>query len=85
MVDFLIHVIQFLAVPFCSIFAWGFLGLVAWSLWSAARSGVSEAKRLHQIPCSSCSFCTGDYRLKCTVHPFEALTELAINCPDYKP
>jgi len=84
MVEFFIQVIQVLAVPFCCIFAWAFLGLSVWSLLGIAQAGIAEAKHLHQIPCSSCSFCTGDYRLKCTVHPFEALTELAINCPDYK-
>ena len=48
------------------------------------KSGISYVKRLHQIPCSRCVFFTGDYRLKCTVHPYSALTELAINCSDYE-
>ncbi|MGK7918653.1 MAG: hypothetical protein AB4080_01410 [Trichodesmium sp.] len=48
------------------------------------KSGINYVKRLHQIPCSRCTFFTGDYRLKCTVHPYSALTETAINCSDYE-
>ena len=46
--------------------------------------GVAKLKRLHQIPCSNCAFFTGDYRLKCPVHPHEALSEEAIGCFDYE-
>ncbi|NEN90769.1 MAG: hypothetical protein F6K48_18375 [Okeania sp. SIO3H1] len=49
------------------------------------QQGISYVKRLHQIPCSRCTFFTGDYRLKCTVHPYNALTETALNCSDYEP
>ena len=51
----------------------------------AVRDGVARLKRLHQIPCSRCAFFTGDYRLKCTVHPCKALSESAIDCLDYEP
>lgn len=85
MVHLLIQTMQFLAVPFCCLCAWAFMGLCAWSLLGSARTGIAQVKQLHQIPCSSCTFCTGDYRLKCTVRPAEALSELAIDCPDYEP
>lgn len=49
------------------------------------QQGITYVKRLHQIPCSRCTFFTGDYRLKCTVHPYNALTETALNCIDYEP
>jgi hypothetical protein len=42
-------------------------------------------KRLHQIPCDRCIFFTGEYNLKCTVHPYKALNEDAIGCSDYVP
>ena len=54
------------------------------NLYVTFHSGINYVKRLHQIPCSRCTFFTGDYRLKCTVHPYSALTETAINCGDYE-
>nr|WP_072040827.1 hypothetical protein [Tolypothrix bouteillei] len=54
-----------------------------WSMWRAAGIGFATIKRLHQIQCSNCRFFTGDYRLKCTIHPIFALTEEAINCSDF--
>lgn len=50
----------------------------------AVKDGLDRLKRLHQIPCSRCAFFTGDYRLKCTVHPCKALSEEAIDCLDYE-
>jgi hypothetical protein len=41
-------------------------------------------KRLHQIPCDRCAFYTGEHNLKCTVHPYKAFREEAIECVDYK-
>jgi hypothetical protein len=60
------------------------LGSFLWALWSALREGWSNLRKLHQIPCSRCAFFTGDYHLKCTVHPCKALSEEAINCLDYE-
>ncbi len=54
------------------------------NLYLRFQLGINYVKRLHQIPCSRCTFFTGDYRLKCTVHPYSALTETAINCSDYE-
>lgn len=48
------------------------------------RDGIKQVKQAHTIPCSRCVFFTGDYVLKCTVHPSEALTEQAIHCPDFE-
>jgi hypothetical protein len=42
-----------------------------------------QLKKLHQIPCDRCVFFTGEYNLKCTVHPYKALNEDAIGCSDY--
>lgn len=60
----------------------GFMFLV-WRGLHTLRQGASYVRRLHQIPCSQCAYFTGDYRLKCTVHPISALTEEAIDCMDY--
>nr|WP_293135179.1 hypothetical protein [Okeania sp. SIO3I5] len=56
-----------------------------WNFYVTFKSGINYVKRLHQIPCSRCTFFTDDYRLKCTVHPYSALTETALNCSDYEP
>jgi hypothetical protein len=57
--------------------------LVLWTIWSATQEAVKTGKRLHQIPCANCQYFTGNYHLKCTLHPKAALTEEAINCLDY--
>jgi len=55
-----------------------------WSLGKNIYKGLMYVRRLHQIPCSRCSFFTGEYNLKCTVHPDRALNEEAIDCSDYE-
>jgi hypothetical protein len=80
-----IHAIEPLLVPICFISAWGLVFMLGWSLWSAFNDGVSQAKRMHQIPCAGCVFFTNDHRLKCPVQPKVALTEEAIDCIDYRP
>ncbi|MEA5464750.1 hypothetical protein [Leptothoe sp. PORK10 BA2] len=54
-----------------------------WRVFHTLQQGANYVRRLHQIPCSQCAYFTGDYRLKCTVNPFSALTEEAIGCVDY--
>lgn len=65
------------------IFAWTFVGLVGWSIWLSVQEMLNKAKRFHQIPCANCQFFSHNYCLKCSVHPDRALTEAAIDCPDY--
>ncbi|AHB89402.1 hypothetical protein NK55_10815 [Thermosynechococcus sp. NK55a] len=70
-------------VPICFCFAWLLLAILAWDLWQLTQEGLAIARRLHQIPCARCRFFSGDYRLKCSLHPDWAATEAAIQCPDY--
>jgi hypothetical protein len=65
--------------------AWTVFLLVIWNIWRIAKDAVQIAKQMHQIPCADCQFFTGNYYLKCPVHPKTALTEEAICCPDYYP
>ena len=67
------------------ILIWSILFFLVWSSCSAVNNGIETVKRLHQIPCSNCKFFTGNYQLKCPVHPKMALSEDAINCLDYDP
>lgn len=63
---------------------WLLLVGLFWAMGTAYQDGIQRLKRLHQIPCHRCAFFTGEYHLKCTVHPFKALTEDAIDCLDYE-
>ena len=69
---------------FYSLSALGLIAGFAWSLQLALREGIVNLKRLHSIPCSNCVYFTGDYHLKCTVHPKAALTEDALKCSDFE-
>jgi hypothetical protein len=71
--------------PVCFAVAWLFMFLLGRSLWLALRDAVNHAGTMHKIPCAKCQFFTGNYQLKCTVHPSIALSEAAIDCPDYRP
>lgn len=63
------------------------VGLISFitAICVAVHDGMRRLQRLHQVPCSRCTFFTGDYRLKCTVHPCKALSEEAIGCLDFEP
>jgi hypothetical protein len=62
------------------------LGAIAFgrSLWRSLSTDWHYVKKLHQIPCHRCVFFTGDYHLKCPVHPYKALNEEAIDCMDFR-
>ncbi|MEM9004762.1 MAG: hypothetical protein AAGE59_14720 [Cyanobacteria bacterium P01_F01_bin.86] len=78
-----IQFIQPFLVPICFVVAWAVFAMGIWSLWTAIRDSVKRAHRMHQIPCSQCQYFSGNYLLKCPVHPGEALSEEAIGCPDF--
>jgi len=68
----------------CPIAIW----LVLLFFFTALFLAIAEAwvllRKVHRIPCSRCVFCTGDYRLKCAVHPARAFSEEAIDCRDFE-
>ena len=68
----------------CPIAIW----LVLLFFFTALFLAIAEAwvllRKVHRIPCSRCVFCTGDYRLKCAVHPMRAFSEEAIDCRDFE-
>jgi hypothetical protein len=41
-------------------------------------------KRSHQIPCRNCRYFSGNFYLRCAVHPSNVLTEKAVDCADYR-
>lgn len=81
----LLQILQPLFVPICFVLAWLLVGAVVWTVVSALRAAIHNAKTLHSIPCANCQFFTNTHYLKCPVHPSEALSQEAINCPDYQP
>ena len=82
--SFFIHWIQPFLIPLCFVVAWGLIILIFLNIWTAAKDTVKTAKTMHQIPCHNCQFFTNNYRLKCTINPYIAHTEEAINCKDYQ-
>lgn len=64
--------------------AWSLFLLGLWQVISATRETVQRSQAMHQIPCADCQFFTNDHRLKCPVHPHEALTPEAVNCRDFE-
>jgi hypothetical protein len=86
LLKFLAHLIIWFRpflVPICFVVAWSLVLMLVWRVFAATRDAVNQAKHMHQIPCPDCQFFTGDYNLKCPVHPMSALSEDAIDCPDY--
>ncbi|MDB9313979.1 hypothetical protein PN462_12775 [Spirulina sp. CS-785/01] len=82
---YLLQVHQLIPAPFLSLVVWLSLPLLFWNLGQMLQNGLAYFKRLHQIPCNNCTFFTGDYYLKCTIHPYTACSEQAINCRDFEP
>ncbi|TVP66220.1 MAG: hypothetical protein EA342_12350 [Leptolyngbya sp. LCM1.Bin17] len=62
---------------------WTVLALFIWTGYLILRDTIRYSVGLHKIPCSRCKFFTGNYRLKCTIHPSLAMSEAAINCADF--
>ncbi len=79
-----IRAIQPFLVPVCFVIAWMTLLFGLWSVWSALWDGFRRAQQMHQIPCSDCQYFSGNYLLKCPLHPKEALSEDAIGCRDFE-
>jgi hypothetical protein len=80
----LLQGLQPLLKPLCFVVAWGVLGLGGWSVWSAVRDSIARAQQMHRVPCAGCRYFSGDYHLKCPIHPRTALSEAAIDCPDFE-
>jgi len=64
--------------------AWGIIALGLWQVIAAGRETVRRSAMMHEIPCADCQFFTNDHRLKCPVHPHEALTPEAVGCRDFE-
>jgi len=81
----IMQVLELISVPISSLIACSSVVLFLVTIFITARDGISYVKRIHQIPCPDCQFFTGDYQLKCALHPNSALSEEAIGCADFCP
>lgn len=54
------------------------------AIFRAIEEATVRLKQLHQVPCDRCLYFTGCHQLKCTVNPYQAFTEEAIFCRDFK-
>ncbi len=83
LLDHLSRLVQPVLIPVCFAMAWLIVVMTVGTIFGAIASTVTQAKQMHQIPCTGCQFFTNDHRLKCPVQPRIALTEEAIGCRDY--
>lgn len=65
--------------------SWVLILLTIWSLISAVRDALRQARRMHAIPCPRCRFFSNNTHLKCCVHPHVVMTESACGCRDFEP
>ncbi|MBL1210902.1 hypothetical protein [Geminocystis sp. GBBB08] len=70
--------------PIFFLIAWVFLGLLLSTLITSLKDIKKRGEIMHKIPCSQCQYFTNNYRLKCTLQPLIANTELAIDCSDFR-
>ncbi len=82
--DSIVSALQPFVGPVSLVVAWSVVILALWNTAAAAADTFSRAKRMHQIPCAYCKYFTDNPHLKCPVHPKIAMSEKAINCPDYE-
>ncbi len=66
-----------------AVFAWSALAFGLVQVWRMFTVGTAQARRMHQIPCAGCQYFSGDYTLKCALHPSQAGTFDAIGCRDF--
>lgn len=79
----IMQVLELVSVPVFSLIACSSAVLFLAAISINARDGMRYVQRMHQIPCPDCQFFTGDYQLKCALHPNSALSEGAIGCSDF--
>jgi hypothetical protein len=70
-------------LPFGLMTFWLLLMLKFSDTLNIASNKIKTLKILTKLPCRNCQYFTNNHFLKCAVRPSTALTEEAMNCPDY--
>ncbi|MFB2921514.1 hypothetical protein [Aerosakkonema funiforme] len=74
------------SLPLALIVSCAVVFLMMYKKWTLGRHEIPfSVKRSQHIPCRNCQYFSGNYHLKCAVHPETALTEEAKDCSDYLP
>ncbi|WP_204106139.1 MULTISPECIES: hypothetical protein [Spirulina sp. CCY15215] len=81
---FVFHWLNPFLIPVCFVLAWGLTIAALLGIFNAIRDAMARSQQMHAIPCVNCRFFTNDHRLKCTIQPFIANTEEAIQCRDFQ-
>ncbi|MGF1514377.1 MAG: hypothetical protein ACFB5Z_11875 [Elainellaceae cyanobacterium] len=63
--------------------ATAFAVLLGRSLLRAKPKPTPVKRYRKQLPCTTCRFKGDNMHLRCAVHPYKAMTEEAMDCPDY--
>jgi hypothetical protein len=66
-----------------ALMAWSAVVLGFVQVWRMFTAGTAQARQMHRIPCANCQYFSGDYTLKCALHPSRAGTFEAIDCGDF--
>ncbi|HAZ49912.1 MAG TPA: hypothetical protein DDW76_37120 [Cyanobacteria bacterium UBA11369] len=68
----------------------GFIAMIAAACLMASKIRIARPKPFgfkikpsNQVPCKNCQYFSGNFYLKCAVHPNTVLTKEASNCADY--
>ncbi|MEO0408679.1 MAG: hypothetical protein AAF289_15140, partial [Cyanobacteria bacterium P01_A01_bin.135] len=61
----------------------GLLVFLGRSLLKSPRKAARTQRRRPPLPCQTCRFKGDSVHLRCAVHPYRAMTNEALDCPDY--
>jgi hypothetical protein len=70
-------------IPLCLACVWAIAAIVS-GLPKVTHEKNLALKRHSKIPCRTCQFYSNNPYIRCAIRPTDALTEHAIDCPDYK-
>ncbi|MEC4816105.1 MAG: hypothetical protein SAK29_22960 [Scytonema sp. PMC 1069.18] len=79
-----LNAIMFL-LPFSLITFWLLIAFKLLNTLNSANNKIATFNILTKVPCRNCQYFANNPFLKCAVRPDTALTEEAMNCPDYCP
>ena len=68
----------------CFVTVWAIIIYVIPGIAKILRNVKITSKHLKEVPCRNCQFFAENPYLQCAIHPATALTEQALNCPDYQ-
>ncbi|WP_066381293.1 MULTISPECIES: hypothetical protein [unclassified Anabaena] len=74
-----------LLIPFGLMTVCAIITLKCLNTWNLAKNKIDALTHTLQSPCRNCQYFANNPYMKCAVRPDIALTDKAIDCPDYCP